>query len=54
MGEDHVIGWTLIGGEASLAAQTRKNPRAMQEMWIPSLGCEDSPGEGHGNPLQYP
>ena len=22
-------------------------------MWIPSLGCEDSPGIGNGNPLQY-
>ena len=22
-------------------------------MWIRSLGGEDSPGGGHGNPLQY-
>ena len=22
-------------------------------MWIPSLGCKDSPGIGNGNPLQY-
>ena len=22
-------------------------------MWVPSLGWEDSPGGGHGNPLQY-
>ena len=26
----------------------------MQETWVQSLGWEDSPGEGHGNPLQYP
>ena len=25
----------------------------MQEMWAWSLGWEDSPGEGNGNPLQY-
>ena len=25
----------------------------MQEMWVKSLGQEDSPGEGNGNPLQY-
>ena len=24
-----------------------------QEMWARSLGREDSPGEGNGNPLQY-
>ena len=33
-----------------------KNPPAsveMQEMWVPSLGREDPPGGGSGNPLQY-
>ena len=25
----------------------------MQETWVQSLGQEDSPGEGNGNPLQY-
>ena len=30
-----------------------KNPPAMQETWVRSLGWEDSPGGGHGNPLQY-
>ena len=25
----------------------------MQEMWVLSLGWEDSHGEGNGNPLQY-
>ena len=33
-----------------------KNPPAMhetQEMWFWSLGQEDPPGGGNGNPLQY-
>ena len=34
-------------------AQTVKNPPAMQETRIPSLGREDSPGGGNGHPLQY-
>ena len=25
----------------------------MQETWVGSLGREESPGEGNGNPLQY-
>ena len=29
--------------------QRVKNPPAMQETWVLSLGREDSPGEGHGN-----
>ena len=29
-----------------------KNLPAMQEMPVPSLGGEDTPGEGNGNPLQ--
>ena len=33
--------------------QTVKNLPAMQETWVPSLGREDSPEEGHGNPFQY-
>ena len=32
--------------------QPVKNLPAMQEMWVQSLGWEDSPGEGNGNPLQ--
>ena len=38
---------------ASLVAQMIKNLPAMQETWVQSLGWEDSPGGGHGNPLQY-
>ena len=34
-------------------AQLVKNPPAMQETWVRSLGWEDSPGEGKGYPLQY-
>ena len=30
-----------------------KNLPAMQETWVRSLGQEDPPGEGNGNPLQY-
>ena len=30
-----------------------KNLPAMQEMWVWSLGQEDSPGGENGNPLQY-
>ena len=30
-----------------------KNPPAMQETWVRSLGCEGPLREGHGNPLQY-
>ena len=37
---------------ASLVAQAVKNPPAMWETWVRSLGWEDSPGEGRGNPLQ--
>ena len=39
--------------QASLVAQMVKNPPAMWEIWVQSLGGED-PLEGrHGNPLQY-
>ena len=38
---------------ASFLAQTVKNPPAMREAWVQSLGWEKSPGEGNGNPLQY-
>ena len=30
-----------------------KNLSAIQETQVQSLGQEDSPGEGNGNPLQY-
>ena len=40
-------------GEASLVAQRLKRLPAMRETWVQSLGWEDFPGEGNGNPLQY-
>ena len=35
------------------AGSVAKNPPAMQETQVQSLGREDSPGKGNGNPLQY-
>ena len=34
-------------------AQRVRNPPAMQETQVHSLGWEDSPGEGNANSLQY-
>ena len=36
-----------------LVAQRLKRLPAMQETWVRSLGGEDPPGEGNGNPFQY-
>ena len=38
---------------ASLVAQRLKCLPAMRETRVQSLGREDYPGEGNGNPLQY-
>ena len=38
---------------ASLVAQRVKRLPAMWETWVQSLGREDAPGEGNGNPLRY-
>ena len=43
----------IFSKEIDLVAQMVKNLPAMQETWVRSLGCEDSSGEGNGNPLQY-
>ena len=40
------LGWKLF--DSCLV----KNPPAMRETQVRSLGQEESPGEGHGNPLQ--
>ena len=37
----------------SLVAQTLKRLSTVQETRVRSLGQEDSPREGNGNPLQY-
>ena len=47
------IGYPLQYSWASLVAQLVKNPLAVWETWVWSLGWEDSPGEGKGYPLQY-
>ena len=47
------IGYPLQYFWASLVAQLVKNPPAMQDTWVQSLGGEDSPGEGKGYSLQY-
>ena len=40
------IGYPLQYSWVSLVAQTVKNPHAMQETWVPSLGQEDPLEEG--------
>ena len=47
------IGYPLQYSWASLVAQLGKNPPAMWETWVQSLGWEDPLGEGSGYPLQY-
>ena len=47
------IGYSLQYSWTSLVAQTVKNPPAVWETWVRSLGWVGPPGEGHGNPLQY-
>ena len=39
-------------GELSQWLSGKELP-AVQEMWVQSLGQEDPPGKGNGNPLQY-
>ena len=36
-----------------MVAQRLKRLSAMRETWVQSLGWEDRPGEGNGNPFQY-
>ena len=48
------ISYPLQYSWASLLAQLVKNPPAIQEIWVRSLGWEDSPGEGKSYPFQYP
>ena len=42
-----------MSSPGSLVAQTVKSLPEMQETQLQSLGQEDSPGAGNGNPLQY-
>ena len=46
----------LVSVAKATVSQQVKNLPAMQETqetWVQSLGQEDPPGEGTGNPLQY-
>ena len=47
------IGYPLQYSWASLVVQLVKNPPAMWEIWVRSLGWERFPGEGKGYLLQY-
>ena len=47
------MGYPFQTSWASLVAQLVKNPPAVQETWLRSLGWEDPPGEEQGYPLQY-
>ena len=42
--------WDIQEYEIHPVAQMVKN---LPAMWVQSLGWEDSPGEGNGDPLQY-
>ena len=44
---------SYMGLWASLVAQMVKKPPAMRETWVLFLRWKDSPGGGHGTPLQY-
>ena len=44
---------TRTSYKVSLVAPIVKNSPAMQKTWVQSLGWEDQPGGGPGNPLQY-
>ena len=47
------IGYPLQCSWAFLVAQLVKNPPAMRETWVQSLGWEDPLEKGKGYPLQY-
>ena len=47
------IGYPLQYSWPSLVAQLVKNPPAMWESWVQSLGGEDPLEKGEGYPLQY-
>ena len=47
------IGYPLQYYWASLVTQLVKNPLAIRDTCVQSLGWEDSPEDGKGYPLQY-
>ena len=50
---DNIQPWRTRFPIFTLVAQRLKHLPAMRETRVRSLGQEDSPGEGNGNPLQY-
>ena len=46
----HIVDMGFPGGGSGKEPTCQCRRR---EMWVQSLGWEDSPGEGNGNPLQY-
>ena len=48
-----ILIWTLLPVLTSLVAQRLKRLPGIQETQVRSLGREDPPGEGNGNPLWY-
>ena len=48
------IGYPLQYSWASLVAQLVKNPPAMQETWVRSLGWEDPLEKGKATPVFWP
>ena len=49
----HCLKLAIMFLRASLVVQMVTNSPAIQETWVQSLSQEDSPGGGHGDPLQY-
>ena len=45
-----MVGFELPGGTV---VKSHLPMQEAQEKWVPSLGWEDSPRDGNGNPLQY-
>ena len=43
----------MPGFPSGSAVKNLPEMQVMQEMWVGSLGWEDSSGGGNGNPLQY-
>ena len=48
-----LVSWFYISFSFCLVAQLGKNPPAMRETWVWSLGWEDPLEKGKGYPLQY-
>ena len=49
----HISHFMFFANDSLFVAQRLKRLPAMQETRVQSLGQQDSPEEGNGNPLQY-